>query len=144
MFLFILESIGTSELILIAVVALIVFGPRKLPQMAKTIGKTMAEFRNATNEFKTTWEKEVAFAEEEEKNTISRSSNNENHLPKTPEENSTVLETADNSQISPPIIKELSANDIAEKFNGDDITKQNTQKDEYTPESKISEKRDWL
>lgn len=67
MFLLILESIGTSELLLIAVVALIVFGPRKLPQMAKTLGKTMSEFRNATNEFKSTWEREVAFEDDAHK-----------------------------------------------------------------------------
>lgn len=67
MFLLILESIGTSELILIAVVALIVFGPRKLPQLAKTLGKTMAEFRNATSEFKSTWEREVAFEGDDNK-----------------------------------------------------------------------------
>ena len=64
MFLFIFESIGTSELILICVVALIFLGPRKIPQIAKTLGKTMSEFRNATNEFKQTWEREVNFEEE--------------------------------------------------------------------------------
>lgn len=48
-----------QELILIGVVGLIVLGPRKLPQLAKTIGKTMADFRKITNEFKSTWEKEV-------------------------------------------------------------------------------------
>ncbi len=66
MFLFILESIGTSELILIGIIALIFLGPRKLPQIAKTIGKTMADFRNTTNEFKSTWEREVNFEEEAE------------------------------------------------------------------------------
>ena len=48
---------------MIAMVALIVFGPRKLPQIARTIGKTMADFRKTTNEFKSTWEKEVNFEE---------------------------------------------------------------------------------
>ena len=66
MFLFILESIGTSELILIGIIALIFLGPRKLPQIARTIGKTMADFRNTTNEFKSTWEREVNFQEEAE------------------------------------------------------------------------------
>ena len=66
MFLFILESIGTSELILIGIIALIFLGPRKLPQIARTIGKTMADFRSTTNEFKSTWEREVNFAEEAE------------------------------------------------------------------------------
>jgi Tat protein translocase TatB subunit len=65
-FLFILESIGTSELILIGIIALIFLGPRKLPQIAKTIGKTMADFRNTTNEFKSTWEREVNFEVEAE------------------------------------------------------------------------------
>jgi Tat protein translocase TatB subunit len=63
-FLFILESIGTSELLLIGIIALIFLGPRKLPQIARTIGKTMADFRNTTNEFKSTWEREVNFQEE--------------------------------------------------------------------------------
>lgn len=64
MVLFIFESIGTSELLLIGVIALIFLGPRKLPQIARTIGRTMAEFRNTTNEFKSTWEREVNFEEE--------------------------------------------------------------------------------
>lgn len=64
MFLFIFESIGTSELILIGVVALIFLGPRKLPEYAKKIGKMMNEFRSTTNEFKATWEREVNFDDE--------------------------------------------------------------------------------
>lgn len=65
-FLLIFESIGTSELLLIGIIALIFLGPRKLPQMARTIGKYMAEFRKTTSEFKSTWEREVDFAMEEE------------------------------------------------------------------------------
>ena len=64
MFLFIFESIGTSELILVGIVALIFLGPRKLPEIAKKAGKIMAEFRGTANEFKETWEKEVNFEEE--------------------------------------------------------------------------------
>lgn len=60
-YLFIFESIGTSELVMIGLVALIVFGPRKLPELAKTIGKTMAEFRRSTDDFKKTWEQEINF-----------------------------------------------------------------------------------
>lgn len=66
MFLFIFESIGTQELVLIGIVALIFLGPRKLPEIARTIGKYMAEFRNTTNEFKATWEREVNFDQEEQ------------------------------------------------------------------------------
>jgi Tat protein translocase TatB subunit len=59
MYLFILESIGTSELIMIGIVALIIFGPRKLPEMMRSFGRAMAEFRRSTNDFKQSWEKEV-------------------------------------------------------------------------------------
>ena len=64
MFLFILESIGTSELILVGIVALIFLGPRRLPELAKKAGKIMAEFRGTANEFKETWEREANLEEE--------------------------------------------------------------------------------
>jgi Tat protein translocase TatB subunit len=62
-FAFIFESIGTSELMLIGLVALIVFGPRKLPELARTLGKTMAEFRRSTDDFKKTWQQELDLEE---------------------------------------------------------------------------------
>ena len=62
-----LESLGTPEMILIALVALIVFGPRKLPQIGRTIGKYTAEFKRASREFRDTLEREVQMAELEEK-----------------------------------------------------------------------------
>ena len=58
--LLILDSLGTSELLVILVVALIFFGPRKLPQISRQIGKGLAEFRKASEDFKRTWEREVA------------------------------------------------------------------------------------
>jgi Tat protein translocase TatB subunit len=64
LFLFIFESIGTSELLLIGVIALIFLGPRRMPEIARKIGKIMAEFRSTTNEFKSTWEREVNFEAE--------------------------------------------------------------------------------
>jgi len=64
--LLIFESIGMSELILIGIVALIIFGPRKLPQMARKAGKTMTDLRKVTNEFKDTWQKEVDLSELQE------------------------------------------------------------------------------
>ena len=48
-------------MILVGVIALIIFGPRKLPEMMRTFGKAMAEFRRSTNEFKESWEREVSF-----------------------------------------------------------------------------------
>jgi Tat protein translocase TatB subunit len=52
-------TLGGPELFLIFVVALIVFGPRKLPEIGKSLGKMMAEFRKASNEFRNTIESEV-------------------------------------------------------------------------------------
>ncbi len=52
-------TLGGPELFLILVVALIVFGPRKLPEMGRSLGKMMAEFRKASAEFQRTIEDEV-------------------------------------------------------------------------------------
>ncbi|HET6978129.1 MAG TPA: twin-arginine translocase TatA/TatE family subunit [Pyrinomonadaceae bacterium] len=59
-FAFILDSLGSTELLFILVIALIFFGPRKLPQLARSMGKGLAEFRKASDDFKRTWEREVA------------------------------------------------------------------------------------
>jgi TatA/E family protein of Tat protein translocase len=59
-FALILETLGSTEFIFILLIALIFFGPRKLPQLAKSMGKGMAEFRKASDDFKRTWEREVA------------------------------------------------------------------------------------
>ena len=64
MFLFIFESFGTSELLLIGIAALVLLGPRRMPEMAKKAAKLMAEFRGTANEFKQTWQNEVNFEEE--------------------------------------------------------------------------------
>jgi Tat protein translocase TatB subunit len=52
-------TLGAQEIFLILVVALIVFGPRKLPEIGKSVGKMLAEFRKASNDFKRTIEDEV-------------------------------------------------------------------------------------
>jgi TatA/E family protein of Tat protein translocase len=59
-FALILDTLGSTELLFILVIALIFFGPRKLPQLAKSMGKGLAEFRKASDDFKRTWEREVA------------------------------------------------------------------------------------
>src|SRR3954471_11931724 len=57
--LLILEFLGTTELMVIALVALIIFGPRKLPEIGRSVGKSIAEFKRASDDFKRTWEYEV-------------------------------------------------------------------------------------
>jgi len=59
MYLFILDSLGNTELLLILAAALIFFGPRRLPQLGRQLGKSLAEFRRASEDFKRTWEREV-------------------------------------------------------------------------------------
>jgi TatA/E family protein of Tat protein translocase len=56
-------SLGIPELILIFIVALIVFGPKRLPEIGKTLGKAMGEFKKATDDFKNTIEREVQVEE---------------------------------------------------------------------------------
>lgn len=58
-------NLGLPELVVIFVVALLVFGPRKLPELGRSIGKGLAEFKRASNELKRTWEEEVRAEEEE-------------------------------------------------------------------------------
>jgi TatA/E family protein of Tat protein translocase len=53
-------TLGMPELILIFIVALLLFGPRKMPQIGKSVGRALGEFRRASNEFKRTIEDEVA------------------------------------------------------------------------------------
>lgn len=55
--------LGMQEMLIIMVVALIVFGPRKLPQIGKTLGKSLAEFRRTSTELRNTLEREVEMEE---------------------------------------------------------------------------------
>ena len=52
-------SLGMPELIVIFIIALIVFGPRKLPELGRSLGRGLAEFKKATNEFHSTLEDEI-------------------------------------------------------------------------------------
>ena len=52
-------SLGIPEMIMIFIVALIVFGPKRLPEIGRTLGKALGEFKKATDDFKSTIEREV-------------------------------------------------------------------------------------
>jgi Tat protein translocase TatB subunit len=58
--------IGMPEMVVIAVIALIIFGPRKLPELGKSLGKSIAEFKRASNELKNTLEEEIRTEELQE------------------------------------------------------------------------------
>ncbi|BCS34544.1 hypothetical protein TBR22_A37720 [Luteitalea sp. TBR-22] len=60
-------SLGMPELVIIFVIALIVFGPRKLPELGKSLGKSLAEFKRASNELRNSLEEEIRVEEEKEK-----------------------------------------------------------------------------
>lgn len=61
-----LPSVGMPELIIILVIALIIFGPRKLPELGRSLGKSIGEFRKASNELKSTLEEEIRLEEQKE------------------------------------------------------------------------------
>ena len=61
-----LGSIGMPELMIIFVVALIIFGPRKLPELGRSLGKSLGEFKRASNELRSTLEDEIRLEEQRE------------------------------------------------------------------------------
>ena len=61
-------GIGMPEMIIILVIALIVIGPHKLPELAKSLGKGLAEFKKASEDFQRNVQEEARKADEKEKN----------------------------------------------------------------------------
>ena len=132
LYLFIFESIGTSELMLIGLVALIVFGPRKIPELARTIGKVMTEFRRSTDDFKKTWEREAGM-EPGSGNVESRLNNflGNTSIKMNPEYNN-------NQEIFSPEIKQINKEDFDKKFPKEVVQKPAEVKEIST------DKSDWL
>ena len=58
-------TLGTQELVFIFLLALLLFGPKKLPEIGRTVGKALTEFRRASNELKTTFDREMKNLEAE-------------------------------------------------------------------------------
>lgn len=60
-------SIGMPELIIIFAVALIIFGPRKLPELGRSLGRSLSEFKRASQELRSTLEDEIRIEEQRER-----------------------------------------------------------------------------
>ena len=59
-----LPNIGIPELIIILIIALIIFGPRKLPELGRSLGRSLKEFKRASNELQHTLDEEIRAEEE--------------------------------------------------------------------------------
>ncbi len=59
-------SIGMPELIIILVIALIIFGPRKLPELGRSLGRSINEFKKASTDLQNTLEQEIKIEEQKD------------------------------------------------------------------------------
>src|SRR5262245_25345091 len=93
-------GLGMTEVILILVIALIVFGPRKLPELGKSMGQAMFQFRKASDDFKRTWEQEVEYEKVRKDDSQSSSANDEYNSSNDPYNPYGDSETAQTSELS--------------------------------------------
>ena len=129
MFLLILESLGSTELFFILIMALVFFGPRKLPQLSRTLGKNLAEFRRASEDFKQTWEREVALEDLNAEPQLRKST--------VSEENS-----FSNPVVATPPAEEIIARDTAQPISTAGEQTEPTLETSTAPEA--PRKQDWL
>ncbi len=140
----ILESLGSTELLFILVMALVFFGPRKLPQLSRSLGKNLADFRRASEDFKRTWDKEVSL--EESDAAVNRSA--------LPEQNSTLDNDKAGQPSQAPSIQAVSPDRVIARhtiaadtiLSSDEtgLASERSDSDAVTDEAKPSTKRDWL
>ena len=65
-------SLGMPELIIILVIALIIFGPRKLPELGRSLGRSLNEFKRASADLQNTLEQEIRLEEQKEQQAKAR------------------------------------------------------------------------
>lgn len=107
--------------------ALVFFGPRKLPQLSRTLGKNLAEFRRASEDFKRTWEREVALEDLqlETGQTPSRL-------------------TEENSILNPPVVEQPEQAIARESSSSNTSLPTETPIDETVAAPQAPRKQDWL
>lgn len=138
MVLLILESLGSTELLFILAMALIFFGPRKLPQLSRSLGKSMAEFRRASEDFKRTWDREVS---EEVKAMVTIDQ------PAGIQENSILAPATVGQPLQQPTIEAVSPDRVIARQKIQDIDPHSSAVDYAEPNSnqpEPSRKRDWI
>ena len=123
-------GIGMTEMVLIAALALIILGPKKLPDLARSLGKGFAEFKRATNELKSTIDLEIKA--EDERHNKEVMARNEQKIPDNADEALSRLEP-DNEKTSDPSTPvtdpELAADVMTEKSHEDGDKDKETKKD---------------
>ena len=62
-------SIGFGEMLILLTIALVIFGPRKLPELGRSLGKSLNEFKKASNELRSTLEDEIRVEEQRDQRT---------------------------------------------------------------------------
>jgi len=138
--LLILESLGSTELLFILAMALIFFGPRKLPQLSRSLGKSMAEFRRASEDFKRTWDREVSLEEVSSTAVTNQPAANL-------EENSIVAPANAVQSLQPPMIEAIAPDRVIARQTIQNDDPDSSAVDYAQPASSHSEpsrKRDWL
>jgi TatA/E family protein of Tat protein translocase len=135
--LLILESLGSTELVFILMMALVFFGPRKLPQLSRTLGKNLANFRRASEDFKRTWDKEVSLEEFNIAGAIAD--------PAKPSENNSIREDVQATKpLQPPTIEAVPAERVIPRQSpGADDLRSTEEINPIEPAEPLR-KRDWL
>ena len=145
MVLLILESLGSTELLFILVMALVFFGPRKLPQISRTAGKHLADFRRASEDFKRTWDREASLEE------FGAGSSTTSPTPYT--ENSILDDKNFSRPLPPPAIEAVAPDRVVPRQPDESPALQSSDESDLSSgtalnaapeESEPSRKRDWL
>ena len=100
-------SIGMPELIIILVIALIIFGPRKLPELGRSLGRSLGEFKRASNELRNTLEEEIRIEEQRDERTAMKA-----------EQDSAVAAAAPPPTSAPPVTPAPPANETVDRTTG--------------------------